>query len=118
MRPAESTAREATSAMAASALVTGALSGSQPVSRAHLRCSGRRAVVIDKTRLQHGVAGASMIAAGQHVVIAQDVLATIGVLNQCAQSTAAAIDDGTCACIEVAAVSAGAAEEHGAGECG
>ena len=74
--------------------------------------SKRRAVVVDQPRLDDGVAHAGVVAPGQHVVVAQQVLALRGVLNQRAQRAAAAIDDLLAARVVVAVVAARTAQWH------
>ncbi len=52
-----------------------------------------RAVVVDQPRLDDGVAHGGMVAARQYMVVAQQVLAIVGVLDQRAQRAAATVDN-------------------------
>ena len=116
MAPLASMVREATWAMAASALVCGDLSGSHAVSDATGTVPGpspsRSAIVVDQSRLHDGIAHGGVIAARQHVVVAQQVLSAAVVLDQRAEGPAAAVGDGVAARVEVVVVSAGTAQRH------
>ena len=57
-----------------------------------------------------------MIAAGEHVVIAQQVLLSAAILHKRAESSAAAVNNRVALGIEVAIVAAGAAKEYGRGK--
>ncbi len=74
--------------------------------------SQRYAVVVDQPRLHDCVAHAGVVAPGQHVVVAQQVLALARVLDQRAQSAAAAIHNLVAARVVVRVVAARAAQQH------
>ena len=74
------------------------------------------AVVVDETRLHDCVAGSGVVAARQHVIIAQQILAASGILDQRAERSAAAVGNLIPLRIVVNIVAARRAQLHGHGD--